>query len=275
MSEPADTPASTPAAQAARLTVALRAAETAGAAIMRHFEAHISSGGIDRKDKADGSPVTAADVQAEQLIRAAIEAAFPEDDLLGEELGHAATNAPWRWVIDPIDGTISFVHGVPVFGTLIGIEYHGVPVAGVMHFPGLRETVWASEAGAFWRRGDAAPVPARVSSTSKLADAMVCMTSLDYCDDDHAPWLRLHGASSRTRGWSDCHSSLLLVTGRVDAVLEPELNPWDISAIIAVLHHAGGRFSDWQGEQVDDSAVRRGLSSNGALHEAIVQVLQG
>ncbi|MCH2137808.1 MAG: hypothetical protein MK074_02005 [Phycisphaerales bacterium] len=265
--------ADAPPAQHDRIHVAMQAALDAGAAIMQHFESHVSGARVDTDDKADGSPVTAADTQAEAIIRAAISSAFPEDAILGEEHGAQGGTTGWRWVIDPIDGTVSFVHGVPVFGTLIGLEHDGDPIAGVMHYPGLYETVWATSAGAFWKRGNNEPVAATVSTTTALEQAMVCMTSLDYCDDDHAPWLRLHSAARRTRGWSDCHSSLLLVTGRVDAVLEPELNPWDCSAIIAVLRHAGGHFSDWNGAHTNDSSVRRGLSSNGPLHEAILNVL--
>lgn len=257
-----------PPEHAARLRVAMHAALAAGHCVMNHFH-H----GVTASDKADGSPVTQADLEAETSIRNAITDAFPDDAQLGEENGEHNTTSDWRWVIDPIDGTISFIHGVPVFGTLIGIEYQGTPVAGVMHFPGLDETVWATEAGAFWKRSEAKPTRACVSNTSQLADAMVCMTSLDYCDDDHAPWLRVHHAAKRTRGWSDCHASLLLITGRIDAVIEPELKPWDCSAIIAVLRHAGGRFTDWNGERNNDSSVQRGVSSNTHLHDQLCTLL--
>ena len=257
-----------PQEHADRLRVAMAAAIAAGDALMLHFER-----GVSARDKADGSPVTDADLEAESTIRNAISNAFPNDGQLGEEHGLINGDNDWRWVIDPIDGTISFIHGVLVFGTLIGIEYEGTPVAGVMHFPGLNETVWATDAGAFWKRGDAKPTRACVSNTTQLADAMVCMTSLDYCDDDHDPWLRVHGAAKRTRGWSDCHASSLLVTGRVDAVIEPELKPWDCSAIIAVLRHAGGRFTDWNGEHDNDSSVQRGVSSNALLHDELCALL--
>jgi len=258
--------------QAERVFVAMRVANAAGQMTMQTFNDAIK-GTLHIEDKADGSPVTRADREAEALMHAVINASFPDDTKLGEELGtHEGTN-DWRWVIDPIDGTVSFTHGVPVFGMLIGIEHCGNPVAGVMHFPGLNETAWATEAGAFWKRGDNDPVRTHVSTTHTLADAMVCMTSLDYLPDNPEAWLRVHHAARRTRGWSDCHSSLLLATGRVDAVIEPELNPWDISAIIAVLRNAGGQFTDWNGAHAFDSNVRRGVSSNGHLHDELIAAL--
>ena len=263
-----------PSDQAERVFVAMRSANAASELTMQTFEDAIN-GTLDIADKADGSPVTRADLEAEALMHAVINASFPDDRMLGEEHGTHEGTTDWRWVIDPIDGTVSFTHGVPVFGMLIGIEFQGNPVAGVMHFPGLRETLWATDAGAFWRRGDHEPVRAAVSSTEHLCDAMVCMTSLDYLPDNPDAWLRVHNAARRTRGWSDCHAALLLATGRIDAVIEPELNPWDISAIIAVLRHAGGRFTDWHNENAFDSSVRRGVSSNGHLHDELIAALGG
>ena len=262
-----------PGEQSARLAVAMHAAQEAGVGIMEQFQRHLA-GGIQQHDKADGSPVTQADIAAEAAIRAAVEAAFPDDAILGEEHGDETGTTGWRWVIDPIDGTISFVHGVPVFGTLIGLEHEGSPVAGVMHFPGLQETAWGTDAGAFWKRGEADPIAARVSTTTELGEAMVCMTSLDYCADGaYDPWLRVHDAARRTRGWSDSHNTLLLATGRIDAVVEPELKPWDCSAVIAVLRHAGGLFTDWHGNHRNQSSVSQGVYSNTILHQQILDVL--
>jgi histidinol phosphatase-like enzyme (inositol monophosphatase family) len=257
---------------AARLAVALHVASAAGDLIMSHFR----HGRLEAESKADGSPVTIADREAETCLRDGIRAAFADDAMLGEEHGGEAGTSGFTWVIDPIDGTVSFMHGVPVFGTLIGIERDGVPVAGVMHFPALDETAWAAKGGGAWHRaGSGAPASATVSTCDTLADAMICTTSFDYFRGQ--PWedayLRLARASGRTRGWSDCHSELLLVTGRIDAVIEPELKPWDCSAIIAVLREAGGRFTDWQGEQENRSGVSPGLASNGHLHEHVLAVL--
>jgi len=259
-------------ALADRLSIALTLAASAGDLIMSHFK-HAR---LDAESKADGSPVTIADRAAETCIRIGIRNAFPNDTLRGEEHDDEQGTSDFTWVIDPIDGTVSFMHGVPVFGTLIGIERDGLPVAGVMHFPALDETAWAASGGGAWHRvGEHQAERVQVSNCDTLCDAMVCTTSFDYFRNQ--PWedafFRIAHASGRTRGWSDCHSELLLVTGRIDAVVEPVLNPWDISAIIAVLHEAGGRFTDWNGQREGRSDVTPGLATNGYLHDELLAVL--
>lgn len=258
---------------AARLELAMDLADTSGELIMSYF----GNARCEADTKGDGSPVTEADRGAETLIRNAVKEHFGDDDLHGEEHGIEEGCSGYRWVIDPIDGTISFVHGVPAFGTLIGIEHDGIPVAGVMNFPAMHERAWAGLGGGAWHRiGNEAARQVHVSTTDTLQDAMVCTTSFDYFRDE--PWedsyLAIARAAKRTRGWSDCHSELLLVTGRIEAVVEPVLNPWDISAIIAVLNEAGGRFTDWHGERVSQSSNSPGVTSNGAIHDALIDVLQ-
>ena len=257
-----------------RLEYARILADAAGDVILSHFNGHR----IAAETKPDGSPVTIADKTAEILIRQGIGDRFADDALLGEEHGTEPGTSGYTWVIDPIDGTVSFMHGVPLFGTLIGIEHDGLPVAGVMHFPALDETVWAAKGGGAWHQvGADEPCRIHVSTTDRLADAMVCTTSFDYFRGEQ--WEDVHGrlahAAGRTRGWSDCYSELLLVTGRIDAVVEPVLNPWDIIAIIAVLQEAGGQFTDWQGEQENRSCVSPGLASNGQIHDELLRVLAG
>jgi histidinol-phosphatase len=255
-----------------RLGIALTLAASAGELIMSHF----THARCEAESKTDGSPVTIADRAAETCIRDGIRGAFPDDALRGEEHADECGTSDYTWIIDPIDGTVSFMHGVPVFGTLIGIERDGLPVAGVMHFPALDETAWAASDGGAWHRaGDHQAERIHVSTCKSLCEAMVCTTSFDYFRGE--PWedafFRMAHAAGRTRGWSDCHSELLLVTGRIDAVVEPVLNPWDISAIIAVLQEAGGRFTDWSGEKEGRSDVSPGLASNGHLHDELLAVL--
>jgi len=267
-----DTPRQTPTAIRERLEHARVLAQAAGEVIMTYFD----SDRIAADTKPDGSPVTIADKAAETIIRHGIKDRFAEDALLGEEHGGEDGTSGYTWVIDPIDGTVSFMHGVPVFGTLIGIECGGVPVAGVMHFPALDESAWAAQGSGAWHRvGRNDPTQVHVSKTDRLDDAMVCTTSFDYFRGE--PWedayLAVAHAAKRTRGWSDCHSELLLVTGRIDAVIEPVLNPWDISAIIAILNEAGGTFTDWRGDNESCSANTPGLASNGAIHHALLEVL--
>lgn len=257
---------------AARLDLAMTLADQSAELIMTHF----GNTRIEADTKSDGSPVTEADRGAETLMRRAIQSHFGDDGMLGEEHGTESGTSGYTWVIDPIDGTVSFMHGVPVFGTLIGIEHEGVPVAGVINFPALDERAWGmAGAGAWHRIGTAAPQQAHVSQTASLKDAMVCTTSFDFFRNE--PWedayVALAKASHRTRGWSDCHNELLLITGRIDAVVEPVLKPWDISAIIAVLHEAGGYFTDWHGEHPNCSCNSPGLASNHALHAPLIEVL--
>ncbi|MCH2134499.1 MAG: hypothetical protein MK116_12200 [Phycisphaerales bacterium] len=244
--------------------------------ILRHY---FTSQSWSVEDKADGSPVTTADREAEACIRAAIDVAFPGDGLIGEEYGpgeHESTTG-YRWVIDPIDGTIAFVHGVPLFGILVGIEHDQRPLAGLMNLPMLDEHAWAMHGeGAWHRTGNENPVRARVSTTTRLDEAMVCTTSFDYFRAHGYPeaYTALGHACKRTRGWNDCYCELLLCTGRVDAVVEPELKRWDIGAIVPILQEAGGQFTDWAGGHAGDPGSPRGIASNGHLHDELVTLLK-
>ena len=258
-----------------RLDAAHDMAKAAGD-ILRHY---FASQNFSVEDKADGSPVTTADREAEASIRSAIDVAFPGDGLLGEEYGEseAQSTTGYRWVIDPIDGTIAFVHGVPLLGTLIGIEYDNAPLAGLIEMPMLHERAWALRGSGAWHQvGDAKPVQAMVSTTTSLDQSMVCTTSFDYYREHGYPeaYVALGHACRRTRGWNACYSELLLCTGRIDAVVEPELKRWDIGAIIPILQEAGGRYSDWSGQHVGDPGTPRGIASNGHLHDELVHLLK-
>ncbi|MEE2908135.1 MAG: inositol monophosphatase family protein [Planctomycetota bacterium] len=258
-----------------RLEAAQKMAD-AGGDVLRHY---FTNQGWSVEDKADGSPVTTADRETEACIRQAIQEAFPGDGLIGEEYGDkdADGTTGFRWVIDPIDGTISFVHGVPMFGILIGIEHDSRPLAGLMDFPILHERAFAVRGTGAWHQTcGQEPVPARVSNTCSLQEAMVCTTSFDYFRDHDYPdaYVALGQACRRTRGWSDCYCELLLCTGRVDAVVEPELKRWDIGAIVPILQEAGGRFTDWAGNHDGDPGVLRGIASNNHVHEALVSIMK-
>ncbi len=257
-----------------RLDAAHDIAKAAGD-ILRHY---FSGQSFSVEDKADGSPVPTADREAEACIRKSIDVAFPGDGLIGEEYGSddADGTTGYRWVIDPIDGTISFVHGVPMFGILIGIEHDEQPLAGMMEFPILDERAWAVRGSGAWHQiRDAQPAAARVSKTNRLDEAMVCTTSFDYFRAHEFPdaYVALGHACRRTRGWSDCYCELLVCTGRIDAVVEPELKRWDIGAIVPILQEAGGRYSDWTGRRDGDPGSARGIASNGLVHDELVKVL--
>lgn len=251
-----------------RLEYAIACAQAGGDLTLEYF----STGVIAADRKGDGTPVTVADRGCEELIRRMIRERFPDDGLLGEEFGdeEPAGDSEYRWIIDPIDGTFSFMHGVPLYTTLIGIEDvgSGEVVAGVVRAPALDEVVYARTGGGAWHRvGSDDPRPARVSATGTLAEATVSSTSLDYWDDA-SEWNRLHARSAHTRGWPDAYAVLLVATGRCDAVVESNVHPWDIAPFGPILSEAGGRSTDWRGRTTahTDSVI----ASNGRLHDELL-----
>lgn len=258
-------------AATARLESALAFAREAERVVMRYF----GGSGFQVETKRDGSSVTVADREAEETLRGLISEHFPDDGVLGEEFGETPSRSGWRWILDPIDGTASFVHGVPLFGTLIACEHEGRSRAGVIHMPALGETVYASEGGGAWHlpAGRSTPVPARVSDVDSIGAAMMCTTSYAYFRD-----AGLTGALQtafdrfgKTRGWSDCYAHVLCATGRIDAVLEPVLHPWDIAPMTIIHAEAGGRTTDWKGRP--GAYHPTGISTNGRLHEAALEML--
>ncbi|MBK7403602.1 MAG: inositol monophosphatase [Phycisphaerales bacterium] len=261
-----------PKAVAERLQEAMAFARDAGDIVLGYF-----GGGAYSVDvKRDGSEVTTADRNAEQRLRELIALRFPGDGVLGEEFGETASTTGWRWVLDPIDGTASFVHGVPLFGTLIACEFDGHTLAGVIHMPALGESVYASQGAGAWhvRSPGAEPVRARVSRVETLERAMACTTSFDYFRRAGAePALQaVFETFGSTRGWSDCYAHVLCTTGRIDAVVEPVLHPWDIAPMQVIYPEAGGRTSDWRGNPGAYGA--NGVATNGLIHEAALALLR-
>lgn len=206
--------------------------------------------------KADGSPVTEADRAVEKCLQASIRAAFPDDGILGEEADELPGTSPWRWIIDPVDGTASFVLGLPMWGTLVGLEHQtedGVRsiVAGVADFPALGERVTAhSTEVALWTRG-AQSIPCRVAPTQPLSRATVATTASSYFVRAGClrAWQSLGNSCASVRGWNDCLGPLLLATGRVDAIIEPVMHPWDIGPFAAILTAAGAQWADLNGRR--------------------------
>ena len=224
--------------------------------------------------KRDRSPVTAADRGAEELIRDRIAQQFPDDGVFGEEFGETAGRNGVRWVLDPVDGTKAFIHGVPLFGTLIGLEADGELLAGVCRLPALNEVIYGGQGlGAWWQIGDTTPRRARVSSIETLEEAMVCTTSFNnwLVAGKQTAFDRINAVAKETRGWSDCYGHALVITGRADVMLDPLLNPWDAAALVSILREAGGQFFDWTG--TDTIHGGNGISTNGQLKEAVMKSL--
>lgn len=257
-----------------RLDAAVELARLAGASTLRLFQRP----GLAVDRKRDGSVVTAADRDAEQFLRGAICERFPGDGVLGEEFGELPGDSGYRWILDPIDGTASFVCGVPLYGTLVGVQdtRSGQMVAGVIEMPALAERVFGGPGlGAFHAAGDASPTPARVSRVTALKDAVVCKTSLEYFlkAGRTDSYIRLHERAGLVRGWGDCYAFLLVITGRADAAVEPSLKIWDIAAIAPIAEAAGGRFSDLTGRRDIESGSA--LVTNGPIHDEVLSVING
>jgi histidinol-phosphatase len=203
-------------------------------------------------DKADGTPVTIADKTIETELRKRISNNFPNDGILGEEFPDKDGTNDYQWVIDPIDGTISFVQGIPLFGTMLALLKNGTPVLGAIAMPCLDELVYAATGlGCFHQTIDNPPAPARVSQVDQLSDALVNTTAMTYFTTPklRALYEQIDAASKHTRGFPDCYGIVLLATGRVDAVIEPTVALWDIASVPTIIHEAGGISTDITGKE--------------------------
>lgn len=223
------------------LAFARQIAHEAGQITLRYFQQGVA---IERK--ADESPVTIADREAERYLRAAIAAAYPDHAVLGEEDGLSGSeHATFRWVLDPIDGTKSFVRGVPLYGVLIGLLRDGEPVLGVIHIPVLGEMVAAAQGlGCTWNGR-----PCRVSNVSSLRESSVVGTiAHGYEQYGRAEaFQRIVRRAGLFRTWGDCYGYVLVATGRAEVALDPQMNVWDAAALLPILTEAGGAYTDWQG----------------------------
>jgi histidinol-phosphatase len=244
------------------LGIARRAAALAGDVIMPLYESAFSV-----ELKADRTPVTKADRDAEEAMRAFLQRECPGHGILGEEFGETPGAGEYRWVLDPIDGTKSFIHHVPLFGTLVALEHHGQPVVGVIACHAVGETASGALGLGAWLNDR----PARVSNIASLAEATLSMTSFRRAETMHPKGYAalVHGAGL-VRAWGDCYGYLMVATGRADVMLDPEMNIWDVAALQPVITEAGGKLTTWEGESdLGASAV----ASNGLLHEAVLAAL--
>lgn len=246
------------------LEFAVSMAQQAGRETLRYFGTDVGT-----ELKADSTPVTQADRDAEKLCRSLIEARFPEDGIVGEEFGICRPDAPRRWILDPIDGTKSFIRGVPLYGVLIGLEEAGRPVLGVVHFPVLSETVAAARGSGCYCNGRRS----RVSEISVLEDALVLSTDAESLGEQGraAEWQQLTSRAAMARTWGDCYGHALVATGRAEAMLDPVLAIWDSAALLPIVEEAGGVFADWQGRRRHDGGS--GISTNAALAKEIHHLL--
>ncbi|MEW6250176.1 MAG: inositol monophosphatase family protein [Planctomycetota bacterium] len=246
------------------LDFAVDSACSAGAFTLGYFNA-----GTGYELKADNTPVTAADRGAEERLRRRIEQAFPTHGIVGEEFGEKAGASPARWILDPIDGTLSFISGVPLYSVLVGFEWAGEMLAGVIHLPALNETIYAARGlGCRWNGRSA-----RVSAISDLAQARLVATStkLMRAQGRADAFERLAAACGIDRGWSDAYGYALLATGRAEIVVDPLMCIWDTAALVPVVTEAGGTVTDWLGRRTHTAPDV--LATNGHLLTAALAVL--
>ena len=249
-----------------RFEFARHAAKAAGQHTLKYFRSEFA---VDRKG--DDSPVTIADREAEQLVRKLIEDSFPGDSILGEEFDDKEGTSPFRWIIDPIDGTKSFISGVPLYTTLVAVEFEGRGVIGVIEIPALGESVYAAEGqGAWSTRGDSPPVRAKVGDYASLSEGLfVTSESGTFARRGAAAtYQQLESAARVARTWGDAYGYALVATGRAVAMVDPIMEVWDAAAVQPVLIEAGGVFTDWQGESTIHS--REGVGTvPGVLPEVL------
>ena len=257
------------------LALAIRLADAADSITLARYQS------IDLvvTTKPDNTPVTDADKATEEALRALIKNHRPDDGIVGEEFGNDAGNAERYWVIDPIDGTKNFLRGVPTWATLIGLiekqsDGREVVVVGVVSAPALFRRWHASEGhGAFVSVNKAAPQRINVSQVSEVKDASISYSDFIGWGERLAPFQELMSSAWRTRGIGDFWSHMLVAEGAVDVAIEPSLALWDMAALDIIVREAGGRFSNVAG--VDGSLGGSGLSTNSAIHQKIVDKLNG
>ena len=233
--------------------------------------------------KRDATPVTIADRESEQLLRRLIGEAFPHDGILGEEFGEQTGTSGFRWILDPIDGTKSFIHGVPLYAVLIGIETlfsrdpQGSAAAtsciGVIYIPPLDEMVFAATGQRAWHViGDRPKLPARVSTKKVLGEGLFLTSGLSGFHRRGAwPFFgRLTTTAKLSRTWGDAYGYMLVATGRAEAMVDPEMNVWDAAALLPILQEAGGTFTDWKGNPTIHGG--EGIATNGLVLDEVLRL---
>jgi histidinol-phosphatase len=249
-----------------RYEAAVEAAQRAAQVALGYFDTDVAV-----EWKHDQSPVTVADREAEALLRGTLLGKFPHDGFLGEESGDAPGSSGFRWVIDPVDGTRSFVRGIPIWATLVGLEYRGEQIAGVVEVPTLRQTFRALRGDGCYRNERRI----RVSDVADLGKAQIFYSSLSWfikagCRD---VFLDLVGRTERQRGFGDFYGFVLVAQGAGELMVEHGCHAWDLAATKALVEEAGGRFTDWHGGT--DIFRPDVIASNGRLHTEALRILQG
>jgi histidinol-phosphatase len=249
------------------LTFATELAYKAGRITLGYYQT-----GIRPDFKPDDTPVTAADRAAEEYIRGQIEKTYPSHAIVGEEFGEKVSDGNGlRWYIDPIDGTKSFMRGVPLYGVLIGLEIEGVVRVGSAYFPALDEMLCAADGEGCWWNGR----QAHVSEIAALDKAYVCFTNTRNMSryGREEAWKRIEARAFAARGWSDAYGYLAVATGRAEAMLDPVMHVWDCGPFPPIFREAGGFFGNWNGEE--GHLHGEALACNSAILPEMLKIIQG
>ncbi|MDQ3995691.1 MAG: histidinol-phosphatase [Gemmatimonadota bacterium] len=240
-------------------------ARLAGDTALRYFRT-----GVRVESKRDGTPVTVADRAAEQAARDWLRTRFPDDGILGEELGEERPGARRRWVLDPIDGTKTFVRGVPLWGSLVAVHEGETVLAGAIYCPAVGELVAAAPGAGCWWNGSRCAV----SAVSNLSAATILTTDERFVGHPQrgASWRALAARVAVSQTWGDCYGYLLVATGRAELMTDPVLSPWDAAVLLPVITEAGGVYTDWRGRVTvfDRAGV---VATNAVLAEEIRSLL--
>ena len=219
--------------------------------------------------KSDGSYVTIADREAEAYLRRQIAKDFPDDGILGEEEGETEGRSGRRWILDPIDGTFAFVHGVPFYGVMIALEIGREMSVGVVNIPAVGEIVSAAKGCGCFLNG----APTRVSATAKLEEALLLSTDFSVAANyGFGPATkRLQSRAKSSRTWGDCYGYVLVASGRADVMLDPVMNLWDCAPLLPIMEEAGGTFTDWSGVRTVDAG--NSIATNGLLFDEVLSLI--
>lgn len=245
------------------LEFALASVWEAGRVTLGYFQT-----AVEAERKADNTPVTIADRLAEQRLRQLIQEKYPDHGIIGEEYGTVESDSDYGWIMDPIDGTKSFVAGVPIYSNLLALTYKGEAVLGTINLPALNETIYAVKGGGcFWngRR-------AHVSQTRELKEAVALVSGLNYFAEKQAVWEQVVKQSYIQRTWGDAYGYALVATGRADIMLDPAMSLWDAGPLRVIIEEAGGTFTNWQGEATIHGADS--FATNGHLYPAMMRLIE-
>lgn len=252
-----------------RLDFAVDLARSAGHSTLEYFQ----TSRFDVERKGDNSPVTIADRKAEQLVRQRLADHYPQDGILGEEFGGRLGTAEYEWIIDPIDGTKSFIAGVPLYSTLLALVHREKVLAGAIVIPALEEIAFAVVGRGAWYSVRGRTATRCQVSNRPLSDGIFLSSQFDSFRKRGSglAFESIEKQAYVTRTWGDGYGYLLVATGRAEVMVDPIANPWDLASVQVVVNEAGGRFTAWSGN--DSYSEGDGIGSNRVVHDEVLALL--